>query len=392
MNVSRILQLAQTAREMRAEGLPVVDLSAGQPDFDTPKNICDAAKAAIDRGETRYSALDGTPELKDAIREKFRRDNGLEFARAEVMAGTGAKQILFNAFMATLDPGDEVILPTPCWLSYFDIVRIAGGTPVAVAAQLEAGFKISPAQLRQAIGPRSRWLLLNSPSNPTGAVYSRDELAALLDVVADHPQLGVIADDVYEHIRFTGQPFATPAALRPDLRHRILTVNAVSKAFAMTGWRLGYCGGPGELIAAMKIVQSQSTSNPSTISQAAAAEALTGPQDFLGSALESYTRRRKLLVDGLQQIDGFEGRPPEGSFFLFVRVARVLGRRTPAGAVIADDAALSDYLLHHANVVTVPGSEFGLAGHLRLSFAAAEADILRAITAMARAISVLGSE
>ena len=389
MGVSRILQLAQTAREMTARGLSVIDLSAGQPDFETPENIRQAAKIAMDAGETRYTALDGTVALKDAIRQKFMSDNGLKFDRSEVMAAAGAKQMLFNAFLATLNNGDEVILPAPCWLSYFDIVRISGGVPVPVTGSLETRYKITPEQLRQAITPRSRWVLLNSPSNPSGAVYSRDELAALLAVVEEHPNLWVMADDVYEHIRFNDTNFATPAAVRPDLRHRILTVNAVSKAYAMTGWRLGYGAGPQALIKAMSIVQSQSTSNPSSISQAAAVEALTGPQEFLTTARAAYARRRQILFDGLSRIPGVEAVPPEGSFFAFVRIARLLGRKTADGQTISDDNALSAYLLDAANVVTVPGSEFGLPGHLRLSFAVTDDDIKTALNRLSTAINAL---
>lgn len=389
MGVSRILQLAQLAREMRAEGIPVIDLSAGQSDFDTPENVCNAAKSAIDQGATRYTALDGTVAMKDAIRHKFKNDNGLEFERSEVMAGSGAKQLLFNAFMATLNVGDEVILPTPCWLSYFDIVKVAGGTPVAVSGSLESRYKITPAQLRNAITPNSRWLLLNSPSNPSGAVYNENELTALLAVVDEFPNLCVMADDVYEHIRFGNSSFATPMGVRPDLKDRILTVNAVSKAFAMTGWRLGYAAGPSALIKSMSIIQSQSTSNPSSVSQAAAVEALTGPQDFLALARDTYTRRRQILFNGLGKIAGIEGTPPEGSFFAFVRVSKLMGKRTPDGAILNDDSALSDYILNAANVVTVPGSEFGLSEHLRLSFAVADEDIKTALDRMAKAIELL---
>lgn len=389
MGVSRILQLAQTARELRAKGVPVIDLSAGQPDFDTPEDIKEAAKAAIDAGQTRYTALDGTAEMKDAVRLKFERDNGLLFARDEVMVGAGAKQLLFNAFMATVNPGHEVILPTPCWLSYFDIVKIAGGVPIAVSGELEAGYKITPEQLRQVVTENSRWILLNSPSNPSGAVYSADELAALLEIIAEYPNLWVMADDVYEHIRFDNTPFATPAAVRPDLKPRILTVNAVSKAYAMTGWRLGYAGGPAALMKAMSVVQSQSTSNPCSVSQAAAVEALTGQQGFLSEARAAYTRRRDILLEGVLQIDGVEARPPEGSFFAFVRITELLHRRTPDGMTLSDDSAVSDYLLREASVVTVPGSEFGLPGHLRLSFAVADHHLQTAVERMKTALDAL---
>lgn len=392
MGVSRILQLAKLAGELKAEGVAVIDLSAGQPDFATPLNIREAAKAAIDAGETGYTALDGTVRLKDAVQTKFERDNGVSFTRAEIMAGAGAKQLLFNAFMATLNEGDEVILPTPCWLSYFDIVKIAGGSPVPVSGTLETRYKITPEQLRRAITPRTRWILLNSPSNPSGAVYSETELVALMEIIAAYPKLWVMADDVYEHIRFDHAPFVTPVTVRPDLRGRILTVNAVSKAYSMTGWRLGYAGGPEALIKAMSIVQSQSTSNPSSISQAAAIEALTGPQDFLDMARETYRRRRRILFDGLAYIDGVEGVPPEGSFFAFVRVSELMGRRAPNGKQISDDSALSAYLLENAKVVAVPGSDFGLPGHLRLSFAVADDDIELALDRMKSAIDTLVKE
>nr|WP_166417088.1 pyridoxal phosphate-dependent aminotransferase [Cochlodiniinecator piscidefendens] len=389
MGVSKILELAQVARDLKNQGASVIDLSAGLPDFETPEIIGQAAKDAIDRGETRYTAIDGTPELKAAIREKFRRENGLVFANNEVMASAGAKQVLYNAFMATLDPGDEVILPTPCWLSYFDIVQISGGVPMPLPTTLEAGFKITPAQLRQAITPRSRWVLLNSPSNPSGAVYSAEELNALLDVISDYPNLAAMADDVYEHMRFTDAPFATPAALRPDLRDRILTVNAVSKAYAMTGWRLGYCAGPADLLHCMKIVQSQSTSSPSSISQAAAVAALAGPQNFVQEANKSYRLRRDVMIEGLAKVPGIECRPPDGAFYAFVRVSKLFGLQRPSGEVVKTDTDLTDYLLEAVKVVTVPGSEFGLEGHLRLSFASEEQEIKRALVLISDAIGNL---
>lgn len=389
MGISSILRLAQVARDLRSSGKPVADLSAGQPDFETPDHICEAAIAAMKRGETRYTAIGGAPELKDAIAGKFRRDNGLQFAHDEIMACTGAKQALFNAFVGTLNPGDEVILPTPCWLSYFDIVRIAGGTPVAVTADLEAGFKVTPDQLEAAITDKTRWVLLNSPSNPSGAVYSGDELAALLDIFVSHPDIWIMSDDVYEPFVFSESAFATPAAIRPDLRGRILTVNAVSKAYAMTGWRLGYCAGPADLISAMSTVQSQSTSNPCSISQAAAAAALAGPQDFLDLGRETYRRRRDLIYDGISKINGFECRLPEGAFFLLARTRAFVGKRTPSGAEIRNDADLCDYFLNEAYVVTVPGSDFGMENHLRLSFALAEKDIGQALAALDTAVGKL---
>jgi len=313
----------------------------------------------------------------------------MDFDRSEVMACAGAKQALFNALMATLDPGDEVILPTPCWLSYFDIVNIAGGVPVMVKGSFESGYKITPEQLQKAITPRSRWIWFNSPNNPSGAVYSQSELAALLAVIEKHPHLWVIADDVYEHIRFNDQEFATPAAVRPDLKDRILTINAVSKAFAMTGWRPGYCGGPADLISAMSIVQSQSTTNPSSISQAAAIAALTGSQEFLRTAQQIYKQRRKILYDGLASIDGIEGAAPEGSFFAFVRASKLMGTKTPDGTSIKDDKTLCSFLLETANVVVVPGSEFRLPDHLRISFALPDEEIVIALQRLQSSIDTL---
>lgn len=387
--MSSILLLAQTAREMKAKGLPVIDMSAGQPDFETPDHVKQAAIEAINEGQTRYTALDGTEPMKAAIRHKFSIQNGLDFNQDEVMACAGAKQALFNALMATINVGDEVILPTPCWLSYFDIVKIAGGVPVSVSGSYDSAYKITPDQLQQAISPRSRWVWFNSPNNPSGAVYSAKELGELLDVIAKYPDLRVIADDVYEHIRFEAGAYATPAHVRPDLRDRILTVNAVSKAYAMTGWRLGYCAGHSELIRSMSIVQSQSTTNPCSISQAAAIAALTGSQDFLTSARDTYARRKDTLFTGLSNIDGIEGRPPQGSFFAFVRIAGLLGKQTPDGMFIDSDIALSSYLLNSTNVVTVPGSEFGAPQHLRISFAVPENEIELAVHRIQSALNVL---
>lgn len=389
MGVSSILLLAQTAREMKAQGLPVIDMSAGQPDFETPDHVKQAAIEAINEGQTRYTALDGTEPMKAAIRHKFLNQNGLAFQQDEVMASAGAKQALFNALMATINTGDEVILPTPCWLSYFDIVKIAGGVPVSVSGSYDSAYKITPDQLQQAITPRSRWIWFNSPSNPSGAVYSSKELDALLDVIAQYPDLRVIADDVYEHIRFESESFATPASVRPDLRDRILTVNAVSKAYAMTGWRLGYCGGNSDLIKAMSIVQSQSTTNPCSISQAAAVAALTGSQEFLTNAQSTYARRKDTLYSGLSKIAGIEGNQPQGSFFAFVRIAGLLNKQAPDGTLIDSDSALSNYLLNAANVVTVPGSEFGTPQHLRISFAVAETDIELAVERIQSTIDAL---
>lgn len=385
IGVSQILKIGAVAQRLKREGRPVIVLGAGEPDFDTPGHVKDAAERAIRAGQTKYTILDGTAELKAAIAEKFRRENDLVYAADEITAGAGAKQVIHNAFMATLSAGDEVILAAPYWTSYADMVRIADGTPVDVLCRAENGFRLEAADLEQAITPRTRWLLLNSPSNPTGAAYSAAQLRPILEVLKRHPQVWLIADDIYEHLIYDGLPFVSPAALEPSLKSRTLTVNGVSKAYAMTGWRVGYGGGPRELIAAMAVVQSQSTTNPCSVSQAAAVAALTGPQDVLIERRTAFQRRRDLVVDALNAIDGVSCRRPEGAFYTYASCAGLIGRRTPDGTVIDSDAAFCRFLLERHDVAVVPGSCFGLAPYFRLSYATSDENLREAVTRIAKA-------
>jgi len=385
VGVSKILRIGARAAAMKREGRPVIVLGAGEPDFDTPDNVKAAARAAIDRGETKYTALDGTPDLKEAIAEKFRRENGVAYAPDEITVGTGAKQILFNAFMATLDPGDEVIIPTPCWTSYCDIVEICGGVPVPVPCEAEAGFRLKADQLERAITPKTRWVVLNSPSNPSGAAYGAADYRPLLDVLLRHPDVWLMVDDMYEHIVYDGFEFVTPAAVEPRLRNRTLTVNGVSKAYAMTGWRIGYAGGPKALVRAMAVIQSQATSCPCSVSQAAAIEALNGPQDFLRVRQESFRKRRDLVVAALNAIPGLACRTPEGAFYTFAGCAGLIGRATPAGRRIGTDSDFTDYLLEEAHVAVVPGQAFGLSPYFRISYATSEAELEAALARIADA-------
>jgi aspartate aminotransferase len=389
IGVSEILKIGATAARMKREGRPVIVLGAGEPDFDTPDHVKAAAEAAIRAGQTKYTPLDGTPDLKAAIAEKFRRANGLTYAADEITAGAGAKQVIHNAFMATLDPGDEVILAAPYWTSYADMVQIAEGRPVNVVCREENGFRLDAADLERAITPRTRWLLLNSPSNPTGSAYSEAQLRPILDVLKRHPHVWLIADDIYEHLIYDGLPFVTAAQLEPALKNRTLTVNGVSKAYAMTGWRLGYAGGPRELIAAMAVVQSQSTTNPCSVTQAAAVAALNGPQDLLAERRAAFQRRRDLVVDALNAIDGITCRRPEGAFYTYASCAGLIGRRTPDGTLIDSDAAFCRYLLEQHDVAVVPGSCFGLAPYFRISYAASEDSLREAMRRITEASKVL---
>jgi len=367
----------------------MIVLGAGEPDFDTPDHIKEAAIRAIRAGQTKYTVLDGTAELKTAIPQKFRRENGVEYASNEITVGAGAKQVMHNAFMATLDPGDEVILAAPYWTSYADMVLIAGGMPVAVACTEANGFRLAAADLEAAITPRTRWLLLNSPANPSGAAYSAAQLRPILDVLLRHPQVWLMSDDIYEHLLYDGMDFVTSAQVEPALKSRTLTVNGVSKAYAMTGWRLGFGGGPAPLIAAMAVVQSQSTSNPSSISQAAALDALTGPQDIVETWRLAFQRRRDVVVDRLNAIDGVTCRRPEGAFYTFANCAALIGRRTAQGALIDSDSAFCRYLLDAHDVAVVPGSCFGLAPYFRISYAASDADLAAACDRIAMACAAL---
>ncbi|TNF13321.1 MAG: pyridoxal phosphate-dependent aminotransferase [Rhodobacteraceae bacterium] len=359
--------------ELKAQGRDVIGLSAGEPDFDTPDNIKAAAKAAIDAGKTKYTAVDGIAELKQAICDKFARENGLSYEPAQVSVSSGGKQVLFNALMATLNPGDEVLIPTPYWVSYPDMVLIGGGTPVFVEGDPATGYKISPEALEAAITPKTKWFLFNSPSNPSGAAYSRDELTALTDVLMRHPHVWVMTDDMYEHLTFDGFEFTTPAQVEPGLYDRTLTVNGVSKAYAMTGWRIGYAAGPKELIAAMRKVQSQSTSNPCTISQWAAVEALNGPQDYVTTSREAFKRRRDLVVAGLNACPGITCPTPEGAFYVYPSIAGCIGKTSAGGRKIETDEDFATALLEENDVAVVFGAAFGLSPNFRISYATSDA-------------------
>ncbi|MCB1409054.1 MAG: pyridoxal phosphate-dependent aminotransferase [Rhodobacteraceae bacterium] len=377
---SATIAVTNMAAEMKAAGKDVIGLGAGEPDFDTPQNIKDAAKAAIDAGRTKYTAVDGIPELKKAICAKFARENGLTYTPQQVSVGTGGKQILYNALMATLNPGDEVIIPAPYWVSYPDMVLLAGGTPVAIEARLETDFKITAEQLESAITPNTKWFIFNSPSNPTGAGYSRSELKALTDVLMRHPHVWIMSDDMYEHLVFDDFEFVTPAQVEPGLYDRTLTCNGVSKAYAMTGWRIGYAAGPVALIKAMATIQSQSTSNPSSISQYAALEALNGPQDFLGPFREAFQRRRNLVVDMLNAAPGITCPKPEGAFYVYPDISGCIGKTSAGGTRIDNDEVFAKALLAETGVAVVFGSAFGLSPNFRVSYATSDAALTEACT------------
>jgi aspartate aminotransferase len=369
---SPTLAISQLARELQAAGRDVIALSAGEPDFDTPDHIKTAAKAAIDRGETKYTAPDGIPELKAAIVAKFRRDNELDYKSSQVMVSTGGKQVLFNALLATLNPGDEVVIPAPYWVSYPDMVRLGGAEPVIVPTRLEDGFKLTPQSLDAAITSRTKWLIFNSPSNPSGAGYSASELSALTDVLMHHPHVWTMTDDMYEHIAYPPFRFVTPAQIEPRLIDRTLTVNGVSKAYAMTGWRIGYAAGPAILLDAMRKIQSQSTTNACSISQWAAVEALNGPQDYIPQSTRAFLRRRDLVVAMLGVAKGLTCPTPEGAFYVYPSCAGCIGKTAPSGRVIDSDETFCSELLASEGVAVVFGAAFGLSPHFRLSYAAAD--------------------
>ena len=373
---SPTIAVTTKAQELKAAGRDVIGLGAGEPDFDTPQNIKDAAKRAIDQGKTKYTAVDGIPELKKAICAKFLRENGLTYAPNQITVGTGGKQILYNALMATCNPGDEVIIPAPYWVSYPDMVLLAGGTPVTVAAGIETQFKLTPAQLEAAITPKTKWFIFNSPSNPTGAGYTRAELRALCDVLMRHPQVWIMTDDMYEHLVFDDFEFTTPAQVEPGLYDRTLTCNGVSKSYAMTGWRIGYAAGPVHLIKAMGTIQSQSTSNPCSVSQYAALEGLTGPQEFLTHNKALFQRRRDLVVGMLNQAKGITCPTPEGAFYVYPDISGCIGKTSAAGTKIVDDEAFATALLEETGVAVVFGAAFGLSPNFRVSYATSD-DALR---------------
>ncbi|WP_372992177.1 pyridoxal phosphate-dependent aminotransferase [Sulfitobacter sp.] len=377
---SPTIAVTQKASELKAAGRDVIGLGAGEPDFDTPVNIQDAGIAAIKAGKTKYTAVDGIPELKQAICDKFKRDNGLDYVLAQVSVGTGGKQVLYNALMATLNAGEEVVIPAPYWVSYPDMVLLAGGEPVIAPATLENDFKLTPEALEAAITPKTKWFIFNSPSNPTGAGYSWDEVKALTDVLMRHPHVWVLTDDMYEHLAYDDFKFCTPAQVEPALYDRTLTMNGVSKAYAMTGWRIGYAAGPEKLIGAMRKIQSQSTSNPCTISQWAAVEALNGPQDFIPENNKTFARRRDLVVDMLNDIDGMICPKPEGAFYVYPSIKGLIGKTSTAGTKITDDEVFATALLEETGVAVVFGAAFGLSPNFRISYATSDEALKEACT------------
>ena len=369
---SPTIAMSTLARELKAQGRDIISLSAGEPDFDTPAHIKAAAQKAIEAGKTKYTAPDGMSELKEAICRKFKRENNLTYTSDQITVSSGGKQVLYNALCATLNAEDEVVIPAPYWVSYPDMVLLAGGTPVVVKTSAETNYKLTASDLRDALSERTKWFIFNSPSNPTGAGYSYDELKELTDVLLEFPHVWIMSDDMYEHLAFDGFQFATPAEVEPKLYDRTLTCNGVSKAYAMTGWRIGYAGGPKELIKAMGKIQSQSTSNPCTISQWAALEALDGSTDFLKSNNEIFVRRRNLVVDALNQIEGIECPKPEGAFYVYPSIAGLIGKITQSGKPIETDEDFATELLNHTGVAVVFGAAFGLSPNFRISYATSD--------------------
>ncbi len=386
---SPTIAVAAKAAALKAEGRDIIALGLGEPDYDTPDFIKDAAIAAIRKGDTKYTAVDGTPALKDAIIAKFKRDNNLTYTREQISVGVGGKQVLFNALMATVNPGDEVIIPAPYWVSYPDMVLLAEGKPVIVKCSEQNKFKLQPADLEKAITPQTKWLILNSPSNPTGAAYSREEMKALTDVLLRHPHVWVMTDDIYECLVYDGFKFHTAAEVEPKLYERALTVNGVSKAYSMTGWRIGYAGGAKEVIKAMAVLQSQSTFNPASISQAAAAAALNGDQSFLNEWRATYKRRRDLVAGRINAIKGLSCPLPEGAFYVYVSCAAFIGSRTPQGKTIENDTDFVTYLLESEGVACVQGEAFGLAPYFRISYATSDALLEEACKRIERACGAL---
>jgi aspartate aminotransferase len=372
---SATLAADQKGRELKAAGRDIISLAAGEPDFDTPENIKEAAIKAIRDGKTKYTNVDGIPELKEAIVGKFKRENGLTYKASQVNVSPGGKPVIWNAMLSTLNPGDEVVIPTPYWVSYWDIVLLAGGEPKAAPTTAESGFKLKPADLEAAITPRTRWLFLNSPSNPSGAAYTRAELRALADVLLRHPHVWILTDDMYEHLVFGDFEFATIAEVEPALYERTLTMNGVSKAYAMTGWRIGYAAGPEPLIKLMAKVMSQTTSNPSSISQWAAVEALNGTQEFIRPNAKLFEERRDLVVSMLNQASGIKCPTPEGAFYVYPSVAGLIGKAAPSGKVIASDQDFAVELLETEGVSVVFGAAFGLSPFFRISYATSNAQL-----------------
>lgn len=386
---SPTIAVSMKAAELKASGKDIISLSMGEPDFDTPQNIKDAAIIAINKGDTKYTAVDGTAALKKAVIAKFQRENNLEYKPSEICISTGAKQVIYNALVASINPGDEVIIPAPYWVSYPDMVLLCGGTPVIVDSSEKNNFKISPSALEEKITPKTKWIILNSPSNPTGSCYSEHELKLLADVLLRHPQVHIMADDIYEHLVFDNLKFKTIAEIEPKLKERTLIVNGVSKAYSMTGWRIGYGAGPEKLLKAMSMIQSQSTSSTSSISQAAAVEALNGAQDYIQNSKEIFQSRRDMVVKLLNKIDGITCNTPNGAFYVFPSCKNLLGKKTADGKTIENDSDFATYLLEEALVAVVPGVAFGAADFFRISYAASEEFLQNAMARIAAACTKL---
>ncbi|WP_167631659.1 pyridoxal phosphate-dependent aminotransferase [Mariprofundus ferrooxydans] len=386
---SATLAITAKAAEMRAAGRSVISLSVGEPDFETPQAARDAGIEAINSGFTRYTAVAGIPELRQAIAEKFSRDNHLDYSPADILVSTGGKQCIFNLLMAVMNPGERAIIPAPYWVSYPDMVKLTEGIPVIVPTKAENHFKVTAEQLDEVLCHRCKVLFLNSPSNPTGMVYTAEELAAIGAVVRKHPDLIVATDDMYEKIIFDGQPFATFAEVNPDLKEQTVTFNGVSKAYCMTGWRIGFCAGPSAIIKAMTKIQGQSTSNPNAIAQKAALAALTGPTDALDEMVQTYEKRRGWLVKAINAVPGMHAIMPDGAFYVFPSVTGLIGRKTPGGLVIEDDVVLCEWLLEKAGVALVPGTEFGSPGHVRFSYAVAQETLEEAVMRISEAVDSL---
>lgn len=384
---SASMAASQAARALRAKGVDVIDLGLGEPDFPTPPHIVEAAFAAARAGRTLYTAAAGTPEVREAVAQKFRRENGLDYTADDIVVANGAKQIIFNALMATLEDGDEAILPAPYFVSYPEMVKLLGGTPVVVECPEATGFRLTPEALERAVTPRTKWLFLNMPGNPSGAVYSEAELKALGAVLARHPQVLVLSDEIYEHILFDGREFVSFGKACPELRDRSLIVNGVSKAYAMTGWRVGYAAGPAPLVKAMSTVQSQSVTSVCSIAQAATVAALSGPQDNVARFRQAFEARRNLVVDGIRQVNGLTLSPPEGAFYAYIGCASLIGRKTPGGTVLADDSAVATYLLNEGRVAAVPGVAYGLSPYVRISTATSEEVLSEAIRRIRAAVA-----
>ena len=386
---SPTIAMSIKARELKAEGKDIIELAAGEPDFPTPSHIIEAAEEAMSRGETKYTDPDGTPALKQAVCDKFKRDNNLEYVTSQVTIGTGGKQVLYNALMATLNEGDEVIIPAPYWVSYPDMVLLAEGTPKIVECPLDKNFILQPEDLERAITPKTKWIILNSPSNPTGSGYTWDYMKKITDVLIRHPNIWVMTDDMYEHLEYDDFKFCTPAEVEPELYSRTLTVNGMSKAFCMTGWRIGYAAGPENLITAIRKIQSQSTSNPSSISQAASVAALNGPMDFLAKNNEVFKQRRDLVCSMLNQASGITCTTPDGAFYVYPSCAGLIGKKTPDGKVLKSDEDVVSYFLETEGIAAVHGAAFGLSPHFRISYATSTEALEDACQRIQRACTAL---